>query len=180
MALTSANVRVGVTGSVYKAPTGTTAPTDTGTALAAGFVDQGYISDGGVSESRSVTSQDIKAWQNGEVVRTVVTDGKVTYSFTLIETTEAVLEAYYGTTATLGATEGSITVAPTTTGGRSSWVFNIVDGTNLLRIYVAEGEITEWGDIQYASGEPIGYQVTVTAYPVAGVVATKFSTALTT
>ena len=179
MALTSANVRVGVTGSVYKAPTGTAAPTDTGTALNVAFVELGYVSGAGLTETRSVASQDIKAWQNAEVVRTVVTEGKVTYQFTLIETTEAVLEAYYGTAATLGVSEGSITVRPTTTGGRASWVFNVVDGAELLRIYIAEGEITEWGDIVYASGEPIGYQVTVTAYPVSGVAATKFSTALT-
>jgi hypothetical protein len=43
-------------------------------------------------------------------------------------------------------------------------VFHIIDGANLKRIYVAEGEITERGDTVYASGEPIGQEITVTAY----------------
>jgi hypothetical protein len=41
MALDSDNVRVAVSGAVYVAPTGTTAPTDSGTALDAAFIDLG-------------------------------------------------------------------------------------------------------------------------------------------
>jgi hypothetical protein len=56
-------------------------------------------------------------------------------------------------------------VTPATTGGRKSFVIDVVDGSDLLRIYIPEGEVSEVGDVVYASGEPIGYEVTVRAYP---------------
>jgi hypothetical protein len=34
-----------------------------------------------------------------------------------------------------------------------------------MRYYIPEGEVTEVGDRTYASGEPIGYDVTISAYP---------------
>lgn len=181
MALTSANVRVGVTGVVSTGPTTATAPTDSSSALT-GFTDLGYVGEGGVTESRSRSTNDIKAWQNAALVRRVVTDSELTYSLTLIESTEAVLELFYAASATnQDSTDGELAVVPANTGGRRSFVFDVVDGTEKVRIYVAEGEITEVGDVVYASGEAIGYQITVTAYPTAtGESAQIWSTALAT
>lgn len=161
MATDSSNVRVAVTGEVSVAPTGTTAPADVSTALAVGFVGLGYVGEDGITESRERSTTDIKAWQNADTVRTVVTDANLSYTFKLIETTEASLELFYGATV---ASE-KLVVTPATTGGRKSFVFDIEDGTDLLRIYVPEGEVAEVGDVVYASGEAIGYEVTVRAYP---------------
>lgn len=175
--MTSSNVRVGVTGGVYRGPTGTAAPTSTTTALT-GFTELGYVSEAGIREQRSITSDEIKAWQNGDTVRTVVSDATVTFQFTLIETTLVTLEAFYGGTATTGVGEGSIAIVPSATGGRAAWVIDVIDGAEKRRIHIEEGEITDRGEITYASGEPIGYEITITAYPVDGVAATVFSTAL--
>lgn len=179
MALTASNVRVAVTGVVYIAPTGTTAPMSTASATT-GFSDLGYVGESGVSESRTLTSTDIKAWQNAATVRTVITDGKVTFGFTLIESSKAVIEAFYGAVTTgATATDGKIAVIPTATGGQKSFLIDVVDGAEKKRIYIAAGEITEVGDIVYASGEPIGYPITITAYPTATLESVTFwSTAL--
>lgn len=56
-----------------------------------------------------------------------------------------------------------------------AFVLDVIDGTKHIRIYVPNGEVSERGDIVYANGEPIGYDVTITCYPVNGVVLTKFS-----
>ena len=83
---TAENVRVGVTGAVYFAPAGTAVPTSVSGVLNAAFVDVGYIGEDGVSESISADTNDIKAWQNGDVVRRVQTSHDYTVSFTMLRT----------------------------------------------------------------------------------------------
>lgn len=181
MALSSDNVRVAVTGKVYVGPTTADAPTSSASVLDTDFVELGYIGESGVTESRSRSTSDIKAWQNGDVVRTVVSEGKITYKFVLIETTKTGMETFYGaTTAGATPTDGRLDVVPTATGGRKSFLFDIEDGAEDLRAYVKQGEVTEVGDVVYQSGQPIGREVTVTAYPVNGVAVQIWSTALKT
>lgn len=172
MALTSSNVRVAVTGAVYAAPTATAAPDAADSTLNVAFKDLGYVSEDGVTETRERSTDDIKAWQNADLVREVVTDSKLSYSLTLIETKEDVIELFYG--ASVDTDDGSIQIVPATTGGRKSFVIDVIDGTSLIRTYLPSAEITEVGDQVYASGEPVGYEITITAYPVSGVTATKF------
>ena len=38
-------------------------------------------------------------------------------------------------------------------------------GNRVKRIVVPNAQITEVGDVTYVDGEPIGYEVTVSAYP---------------
>ena len=160
MALDSDNVRVAVTGAVYVAPTGTTAPTTSSSALDAGFVDLGYVSADGITENIDRTTNQIRAWQNGSLVREVTSEGTYSVDMTFIETNEAVLELYYGTT----NASGQFDIDPTTTGGRQSFVIDVVDGSIVERIYIPAGEITSVGTRTLASGEAVGYQVTITAY----------------
>lgn len=164
MALVSSNVRVGVSGEIFVGPTGTTAPTTATASPAAGFVGLGYVSEDGLTETPERSVDDIKAWQNAATVRSVVTDAKTSYEFTLIETNVATIGFVNGTTVTQTSAHGTYTLDAAATGGRKSFIFDVIDGTNLKRIYVAEGELTERGDIVYASGEPIGYECTVVAY----------------
>lgn len=178
MALVSSNVRVAVTGAVYVAPTGTAAPTAADSTLNVAFKDLGYVSEDGVTETRDRSTDQIKAWQNADLVREVVTDSAYTLACTLIETKEDVVELFYG--ASVDGTDGSIDIVPSTTGGRKSFVVDVIDGTDLIRTYLPSAEITEVGDQVYASGEPIGYEITITGYPVSGVTATKFYSALET
>lgn len=165
MAQDSANVRVGVTGAVYVAPTGTAAPTNEGSSLNAAFADLGYVGEDGVTESRDRTVDTIKAWQNGDTVRQVVTEATYQLSFTMIETREATVELYYGN----APVSGSVVVVPTKTGGRKSFVVDVIDGDEAKRIYIAEGEVTETGEIVYANGEAIGYPVTIVGYSTSAI-----------
>lgn len=161
MATTADNVRVGTTGAVYVAPTTATAPAGA-TATLTGFTELGYVSADGVTETRDRSTNQIRAWQNADLVREVVTEATASFSFMLLETSLATIEAYYGTT--LDVLDGSIEVNPSATGGRKSFVIDLIDGTDAIRTYIPAGEILEVGEQVYQNGEPVGYEVTITAY----------------
>jgi hypothetical protein len=159
MALDSDNVRVAVTGAVYVGPTSATAPSSSGSTLT-GFTDLGYVSADGITETIERTTNQIRAWQGGALVREVTSEGTYSVALTFIETNEDVLELYFGSTITDGALNGD----PTQSGGRKSFVMDVVDGSIVERTYIPAGEITAVGERTLASGEAIGYNVTITAY----------------
>lgn len=160
MATNATNVRVGTTGAIYVAATSATAPTGA-TATLTGFTELGYVSSDGVTETRDRSTNQIRAWQNSDLIREVVTEATATFSAMLLETTSDVLEAYYG--ATLDPVDGSFEVNPGTTGGVRSFVIDLIDGTDAIRTYIPRGEILSVGEQVYQNGEPVGYEVTITA-----------------
>jgi hypothetical protein len=181
MALDSTKVRAAVSGAVSVGPTSATAPTSASSALT-GFMDLGYVSDAGVTETRSRDTNDIRAWQGGALVRTLVTSGSLQYNFVLLETKDDTVKLFYGTTITKTVTDGSFLIIPTSTGGRQSFVLDVIDGSELIRTYIPQGEVSEVGDRVYVNSEPIGYEVTITAYtdPVLNATAKVYATALKT
>ncbi len=160
MALDSDNVRVAVSGAVYVAPSGTAAPAYSDDALDNAFVDLGYVSADGITETIDKSTTQIRSWQDGSLVREIVSEGTYSVELTFIETNEDVVGLYYGSTMTDGELDGD----PRATGGRKSFVIDVIDGTTIERTYVPAGEITSVGERTLASGEAIGYQVTITAY----------------
>ena len=180
MALDSSKVRAAVSGAVSVAPLGTAAPASSSAALAAAFKDLGYVSDAGVTESRPRSTNEIRAWQGGTLVRQMITSGSLTFHFVLIETKLETVELFYGTSVTQTAPEGSFPIIPTSTGGRQVFVVDVIDGAELIRTFIPQGEVTEVGDMVFVNSDPIGYDCTVTAYPDAtlGANAKVFATAL--
>ena len=80
----------------------------------------------------------------------------------LLETNADTLALYYG--GTVDPADGSIVIDPAATGGRKSFVSDLIDGTDAVRTYIPAGEILAIGDQVYQNGEPVGYDVTITAY----------------
>lgn len=159
MTLTADNVRVAVTGGIFVAATGTALPTSAVSTLNVAFTELGYVGEDGITENQSADVNDIKAWQNGDTVRKVQTSHDLTYQFTLIETTDTVLAEFYGPLV------GGVVQVTGDQLGHKSWVIEIADGDVDIRVVIPDGQVTERGEITYANGEAIGYQVTVTAYP---------------
>lgn len=159
MALTAENVVVGITGKVYVGPTTATAPTSS-TSTLAGFTELGYVHSDGITFTVDKSTNAIRAWQNADLVREVITEATATYEFSLLETTEDVVEAYFGA----GMVNGKIQLNPSATGGRKSFVIDIVDGSKTIRHYIPSGEILSVSEQTIANGEPVSYGVTVTAY----------------
>jgi hypothetical protein len=169
MALTAENVVVGITGEVYVGPTTATAPTATDSTLT-GFASLGYVSADGVEFASDKTTNQIRAWQNADLVREVITEGTVTYSFSLLETTEDVVELYFGAS----MVDGKIELNPNSTGGRKSFVIDIVDGDKVIRHYVPSGEVLSVEAQTVQNGEAVAYGITMTAYASEGRVADVF------
>lgn len=181
MATDAGNVQVAVTGAVYFAPIGdatATPPTDASTALAAGWKDVGYISEDGVTEANDTESEEIKAWQNSDIVRKTITKNETSYNFTIIETNANALSLFYGKNVASGDTTHTIGGAVT---GKVKMVVDVIDGSQHIRRYIPEAEVTERGEVTFAATDAVGYDVTVTAYPnttIGGSVEVHYATAL--
>lgn len=179
MALNSANVDVALTGAVSYAPVGSTAPTDAETPLDAAFEDVGYISSDGVVETRDRSTSNIVAWQNADVIRSVVTEASLSVQFTMVETKKEVLELFYGTA--VDDVTGSLKINPGAAGTRYAVVVDYADGDKWARLYIPQAEVLEVGEVTLASsGDPVGYNVTLRGYPdsTLGATAQKFWSAL--
>jgi fructose-1,6-bisphosphatase len=161
MALNANNVKVGTTGAIYVGETSASAPAGATTTLT-GFSELGYVSADGVTETRDRSTNQIRAWQNSDLVREVVTEASATFQAVLLETSAATLAAYYG--ATIDPVDGSIEINPAATGGRKSYVIDLIDGADAIRTYIPVGEILSVGEQVYVNGEPVGYDITITAY----------------
>lgn len=169
------------TGLAWFAATGTTAPADATTALNAGFKDAGLISEDGLSISFSESSKKIKAYGSQATQRTVVTDQEFSFKIRFIETNE-ISQAVFWRKA-IGAIVPTVSTGTfNVTGGTYARqlyaaVFEVVDvtnGTNHLRFYAPSCEVTARDDVSISNGNEIGWGVTVTAYPVAGVALQMF------
>jgi hypothetical protein len=164
MALDSAAVDVAVTGAVMYAPAGSAAPTDADSPMGAPYLDIGYISSDGVVEARDRSTSNIVAWQNADVVRSVVTEASITVAFTGIETNKPTLELFYG--AALNTVDGSIKIVPGAAGTRRSVVVDYIDGTKYVRLWLPQAELQEVGETTLTSGgDPVGYNMTLRGYP---------------
>lgn len=161
--INAANAAVAVSGQIFVAdedaeiPTGLTFDPET-----EGYVGLGYLSEDGFTITPESSTTDLRGWQNSATLRSLVTESKLTASFTMVETKPEVIETYWGTT--VNTTTGSYDVDPGATGGRKRFLFAVIDGGHVeLGSYL--GEVTEREEITNQSGELKGYGVTVTFYP---------------
>lgn len=170
MANTAANVttgKPGVNGAIYVESTSTASlPTDATTALT-GFTSLGFISEEGLTNANTFTSNAIKEW-GGATVLTVNTDYEDTFSFTLLEALNVdVLKEVFGSGNVSGTLSTGITVGVKPEQMKAKkWVVDMVmNGGILKRICIPAGAISEIGEINYRTDEAVGYNVTLTCTP---------------
>lgn len=169
MANDASNVSFGKpksTGAVYIAPAGTVVPTDATTALAAGYVGLGYMSDDGLVNTVKTDTETVNAWGGDKVLVGQTTFGEM-FTVNLLETSANALKVYYGDdnvtvngqniTVTQNSAELPECVA----------VFELVlTGGRVKRIVVPHAKLVDRsGDITYADKDAIMYPVVFEALP---------------
>jgi hypothetical protein len=154
------------TGAVASAPYGTTLPTDATSALDNAFVDGGYCGPDGLTLSQDYSTADITDW-SGSLVRKVLDTFTGEISYVELETGEVSLKRLFG--------EDYVTkTAATTTKGtqlalsigahmpaEQSFVFNMKDGDNRIRIVVPRGVVSNYDDVQFTHSDAISWGVTI-------------------
>lgn len=169
MALTADNVIVALTGAAMVADVGATAPTDASTAWGGGWTDLGFISEDGIDYDANRESKEIKAFQNGAVVRKMNTGEAPTWKFTLLETTAAGLGLYFAGATITGAAPGTGSIDyKGANANKKAFGLDIVDGDRLIRWVIPLGEVSDIGTLAMKNGEPYSYELTITGYPGPG------------
>lgn len=154
-------------GSVFRAPLKTALPTDATTALSDAFINQGYISDDGLTNANSPSSDKIKAW-GGDTVHSYQTEKPDTFQFKLIEALNVeVLKTVYEEKNVKGTLEDGITVKANSGENQYyAWVVEmILNGNVMKRIVIPSAKITELEEIVYADEDALGYGITIEATP---------------
>jgi hypothetical protein len=154
-------------GAVYRAPLGSTLPTDHKAELDKAFICLGYVSDAGLTNNIARTYGSIKDW-GGTTVATPQTEFADTFGLTLIESLNPdVLKTVHGSAAVTGDLDTGLTVNVSDTEPEAgAWVVDMITlGGYAKRIVIPEAKLTGLGEIAYTGTDAIGYQLTLTATP---------------
>jgi hypothetical protein len=163
--VTSAKPKIG--GAIFSAPLGTPLPTDATTDLNAAFKPLGYVSEDGLVNANTASTDNLKAW-GGDIVDTVQTEKTDTFTYTLIESLNIdVLKEIYGKDNVSGDLTTGITIkANSKELEQHAVVIEIIlKGKVLKRIVIPNGKVTEVGEISYTDSDMVGYETTLNAFP---------------
>lgn len=156
-----------LSGAIFRAPIGTELPTDTTAALNPAFKALGYISEDGLSNANSPSTEAVKAW-GGDIVAETQTEKPDDFKFTMIEALNVeVLKSVYGDANVTGTLTTGIAIKANSKPQRPcAWVIDMVmrDDT-AKRIVIPNGSVKEVAEIVYKDSAVIGYGTTVSAKP---------------
>lgn len=153
-------------GGVWIAPAGTTLPTDGSTALAAAYVNMGYISEDGYVISTETDTQEIKAW-GGDTVLTGQSSFSESHTVNFIETNVNTLKAIYG--ASNVTTASNVITVKSTSKELPECVLVVellLTGGRVRRVVVPHAKIADRSmEITFSDDEAITYPAKFSAAP---------------
>lgn len=128
-------------------------------------IEHGLVSDAGVTISPSSSTTTKMAWQNAIIARSLVTEGSITIQFELLQDNDDNAAWFYGVEGR-NAETGGFHWSATNTGGVRQVLIDIKDKAKnkAKRYWAPEAEVTERSEIKLASGEIVGYNITLTCY----------------
>ena len=176
----TADVRIGapeqgVTSAIKHAPLGTSLPTlasiaKTGVTLDPAFVGNEYVSEDGLTLAPNMSTTDIKDW-SGATVRKLLEAFDGSLNWTMISTDEEEMKIAFGSKNVSAQAAKANHGKQTRTGlgaelsERQAWVFLMKDGDARIVIAVPDGQVTEVGEVTFASNAAVGWPVTLSCYP---------------
>lgn len=163
--VTSAKPKAG--GAIYTAPLGTTLPADAVSELDKAFKGLGYVSEDGVTNEDTRSSENIKAW-GGDIVGAVQTEKEDTFTYKLIESLNVeVLKEVYGAKNVTGDLGAGIHIKSNSKELEAHVIVvdMILNGGILKRIVLPNAKVDEVGEIVYVDGEVVGYETTLKCFP---------------
>ena len=154
-------------GGVYVAPLGTALPTDAAAELNAAFVNVGFVSDEGVTNTITRDNTEIKAW-GGDTVMNIQTGFNDQWKLKLLQVMNtAVMKPVFKAANVTGALESGVTVKVNSEELEAYvYVIDMIFNNNVLkRIVIPNAKVVELGDIVYVDGEPVNYDITLGCVP---------------
>lgn len=173
MALDATEARIGVTGNFFRAPIGTALPTDTGTALAAAYVELGYT-ETGPTMSVDTEKETFTPWQSQSPVREQVTAQTITSSFMLWQRNADTLKLAWGggtvvASAVAGSTDRIFRPPALATVNEGVFVMEVRDGAIIDRYVIERASASLNGDVAFAKDAITSYEIELTfLQPVSG------------
>lgn len=162
----TSNVSVGkgvVGGYLFSAPAGTALPTDYSTALAATFVNLGYVTDDGATFSTDAESDTFKDL-NGTDIATSNGGKTRTLNVQLAEVKADTLKEVFGQSAVTVAESGDITI----THNNDDMPHRVIvmelvlrNGRKWRRV-LPDAQVTEWGDLTVLYSDLVTFDITFT------------------
>lgn len=134
--LQTGQIRVAGTGAVWRAPLGSTLPTDSTTALNVAFVNLGYMKSG-FTFTPSLKTTPVMGWQSSNILRLIATEKSTKLGFEAQQTNlQTAAAAWQGTVVAGVGGVFSITIPDTATDDEAAYVVDMVDGPVSYRFVV--------------------------------------------
>lgn len=168
-------IKIAGNGAIWYAPTGTTQPADSTTALNAGFINIGYAKDGFML-AQDYKTKEVTGWQNLDVLRLIPTQLSRSVKFSAIETNKTSVQLAWGNAVvTVGTSPAySLTFPTSQTTQEFMLVLDWSDGTASQRILIKRAVFKSLPSVQFSRGDEINYDMEIQAltpadgsYPIA-------------
>ena len=160
-------VKPKVAGAVFVAPLKTALPEDAKSELDAAFKNLGFISEDGIKNENTASSEDIKAW-GGAIVNSVQKEKTDKFKMTFIEALNIdVLKFIYGKSNVEGSLETGlkIKVGLEEAEEQVMVIDTVLKGGYLKRVVIPMCILTELVEMPYSDSDTLGYESTLSAFP---------------
>lgn len=161
--LDSSQIRVAGSGALWKAPLGTTLPTDSTTAWGAGFVNLGYEEDG-FTLTQDYKTNEVTGWQSLEPLRLIATALTRKFAFGALQSNKDTVALAWGGATITPATAGAYTMAiPDTQPLDFILGIDWNDGATSQRIILQHAALATLPTIKFTKADAVKYPLEVQA-----------------
>lgn len=155
-------------GGIYTAPFGTALPTDASTALTEAYKLGGLITQDGLTEAPTRSTENIKSW-GGHTARVLQSEYALKLTYTIMERTEESLkEAFGADNVTSASASGGTTRSIMKKADQLPTMVRVAEmldsGVKIRSVYPLS-QVVEVGETQYHGAGLISYPLTVECYP---------------